>query len=29
MPWVEVNGDVAILERRRRFYKEKFGEKKP
>ena len=27
MPWVEVNGDVAILERRRSFAKKKFGEK--
>lgn len=25
MPWVEVNGDIAVLERKRRFYKKQFG----
>jgi integrase len=25
MPWVEVNGDIAILERRRSFARKKFG----
>lgn len=28
MPWVEVNGDVAILEKRRRFAREKFGKER-
>jgi integrase/recombinase XerD len=28
MPWVEVNGDIAILERRRGFARKKFGDRK-
>lgn len=29
MPWVEVNGDVAILEKRRGFAKKRFGKERP